>query len=145
MIKDKNVDPSAAHALMVIDLHTCGTGGTANTTTIDAWIAPFSGKIMYASMYAVSATSATGTVDVWNSTSPGATTGTSIFTAAYTNATTGQNSADLSSLLTTSTANGGVKFSAGDVLTFRTANAAITKPSVSLMVRPLVAKELSNY
>lgn len=141
MIKDKNVDPTASFALQAIDLHTCGTGAAAATTTIDAWVAPFAGKVMFAAMYATSATSNTGTMDVWKSTSAGSTTGTSIFTAAYTNATTGANAADITSLLSATAC----VFAAGDVLTFRCANAVITKPSISLLVRPLVAKEIYGY
>jgi hypothetical protein len=142
MIKDKNIDPSANFPTQTVDLHTCGSGTAANTTTIDAWIAPWAGKIVKATMYMTSSTSATGTVDVWNSTAASATTGTSIFTAAYTAATTAALAADISSLLATT---GGVKFAAGDILTLRTANAVITKPSVSLQVRPLLAKEIAGY
>lgn len=143
MIKNKNIDPTSTFPCQTIYLHTCGTSGTANTTTIDAWVAPWAGKVVNAQLYAVSATSATGTVDVWKSTAASSTTGTSIFSAAYTNATTAMNSVDISSSLTTTVAN--LLFAAGDVLTLRVANAAITKPTLQLGVRPLVSKELFGY
>ena len=136
MIKDKNIDPSANFPTQWVDLHNCGSVTNTNgTTVVDAWVAPWAGKVVSASVYVGAATATTYTVDVCNGV---ATNSASIFTAAITCTSTQNFKVDASSSISSGT------FAAGDVLTLRNSG-TMSKPTVQIGVRPLLAKEISGY
>jgi len=135
MIKDKNIDPTANSIQHSVTLHTCGalSNGQANTTVVDAWIAPFAGKIDAVMSYC-GAVVATGTVDLFIN---------SATALSGAQAPVALTATDITSALITTT------FAAGDTLSLRCVctggSGALTKPTIQISIRPLAGKELSGY